>query len=179
MSKPPSGLFSGTKGGRAFFGDAESVIAGRVAGLDLREHPVSQRQLSVKSRKIIARKIEARTATREEYGRYMWDKRFAKRRKEGVEDFWAHERERIAHGKRPTRNWSDEQISAIAGKRSVKHNGKTVHAHHTYSVTLYPHLANRGEVIYPATPDEHLRGWHGGSYKKSLPGKRIRRIREF
>ena len=39
MSKPSSGLFHGTKGDVAFHGDAESVIASRVSGLDLREHP--------------------------------------------------------------------------------------------------------------------------------------------
>ncbi|WP_141687117.1 hypothetical protein [Fictibacillus enclensis] len=28
-----------------------------------------------------------------------------------------------------------------------------------------------GEIIYPVTFREHLYRWHGGSYKKSLPGK--------
>ena len=31
-----------------------------------------------------------------------------------------------------------------------------MHAHHTYSVKKYPHLANRGEIIFPTTFQEHL-----------------------
>ena len=30
----------------------------------------------------------------------------------------------------------------------------------------YPHICNRGELIYPVTGREHLKGWHGGSYSK-------------
>ena len=179
MSKPASGLFHGTKGDIAFHGDAESVIASRVSGLDLREHPILQKQLSAKERRSLAQKVRNRTATREEYERYMWDKRFSKRRRNGVKTFWKQERNRLERGERGTRNWSDEQRQAILSGRAPKHNGRTIQAHHTYSAAKYPHLANLGEVIYPATHFEHHMGWHGGSYKKSKPGKRIRPINEF
>ena len=55
----------------------------------------------------------------------------------------------------------------------------TLDSHHTYSVAKYPHLANRGELIYPATKYEHRQGWHGGNMRNSLPGKPINKIEEF
>ena len=179
MSKPPCGLWSGTAGELSFYGDAEAVVAERVAGLDLREHPVGQKQLSNASRARIKRRIESRTATREEWERYMWDKRLARRRKTGIDSFWKAERARLANGERGTRNWSENQRLEILSGKKPQYNGQTMQAHHTYSVLLYPHLANSPEVLYPATPYEHLKGWHDGSYRKSLPGKRIRRINEF
>ena len=181
MSKPPSGLFHGTAGEREFLGDAEEVIAGRVAGLDLREHPLTRAQLSGKQQKELRAKVEKRTATKEEYKALRWQERLDKRRRAGVHSFWEQERERILSGQRATRNWSPAQIADIVNPKSkkAKHSGKTLVGHHTYSVVLYPHLANRGEVIYPATKLEHEQGWHGGSSKTSLPGRRIRKIREF
>ena len=179
MSKPPCGLWHGTVGELSFYGDAEEVIASRVIGLDLREHPVNQKQLSSTSRARIKRRIEARTATREEWKRYMWDKRLRERRSKGVKEFWNEERLRLASGKKGTRNWSSEQLNEILSCKSPSYNGKRMQAHHAYSVSKYPHLANRPEVIFPATPYEHLEGWHGGSYRKSLPGSRVRRINEF
>ena len=100
MSKPSSGLFHGTKGDIAFRGDAESVIASRVAGLDLREHPTTQKQLSSKQRKTINKKIEDRKATREEWKRKEWDRRFSKRRKNGIKSFWKQERNRLERGEK-------------------------------------------------------------------------------
>lgn len=179
MSKPSSGLFNGTKGDTAYHGDAESVITSRVSGLDLQEHPTSQKQLSKKKRKEINEKIENRTATRDEWKIMEWDKRFAKRRKNGVKTFWKQERNRLERGEAGTRNWTDEQRRAILSGKPPKFKGKTVHGHHAYSAAKYPHLANLGEVIYPATQYEHRMGWHGGSYKKSEPGRRIRPINEF
>ena len=87
MSKAPSGLFFGTKGERTFYGEAERIIANRVLGLNLREHPLKQIQLSPRERKRIQQKIINRTATQEEYKRYEWDKRFTKRRRNGVKTF--------------------------------------------------------------------------------------------
>lgn len=179
MSKPASGLFHGTKGDLAFRGDAESLIASQVSGLDLNEHPTSQRQLSTKQRRSLAQKVRHRTATREEYRRYMWDKRFAKRRKSGVKLFWKQERNRLERGEKGTRNWNAEQRLAILSGKTPRYNGRPMEAHHTYSVARFPHLANRGEVIYPATHLEHRMGWHGGSYMKNRPGRRIRQINEF
>lgn len=179
LSKPPCGLFHGTIGEISFYGDAETVIEGRVSGLDLREHPIQQKQLSTAACARIKRKIEARTATREEYKRYMWDKRLAKRRNKGVTDFWKEEQRRLKSGERGTRNWTEEQRNDILALKNPKYNGKAMHAHHTFSVSKYPHLSDKAEVIWPATAEEHLKGWHGGSYRKSMPGVRIRRTSEF
>lgn len=96
MSKPPSGLFHGTKGDRAYNGDAESVIAARVKGLDLREHPTTQKQLGNKQRKEIRKKIRNRTATRTEWKQIEWDRRIRKRRKDGIDDFRAKEAIRLS-----------------------------------------------------------------------------------
>ena len=178
MSKPPSGLFKGTKGIDDFFGNAETIIASRVKGLDLTPHPIQQKQLSATQKARIKSKIKARTATREEYQRLMWDSRFSRRRKLGVNNFWKLEKDRINKGAQYTRNWTDEQVADILNNKSPKFQSKAIEAHHSYSAKEFPHLANLGEVIYPATHDEHLKGWHGGSYRKSKPGRRIRRIRE-
>ena len=166
-------------GERAFLGDAEEVIAGRVAGLDLEEHPIPHRQLSTSRRKAIERKIERRTATKEEYELYMWDKRFSRRRRQGVKRFWKHERDALMRGDKGTRNWDEEQRSSIISGRPAQFDGKTLQAHHTFSAAKYPHLANLGEVIYPATPYEHLHAWHGGNWRKGKPGRRIRKFNEF
>ena len=179
MSKPPSGLFSGTKGVLLFYGDAEEVIAQRVAGLDLREHPVGRKQLSAAKRRKIKEKIKARTATREEYELFEWDRRIDKRRRNGIRRFWKQERKRLKTGMPGTRHWLPEQIAVILDGGTPQFLGKTMQAHHTYSVAKYPHLADKGEVIYPATPLVHLRGWHGGSYRRSSPGQRMRKITEF
>ena len=179
MSKPPSGLFWGTKGEMAFRGNAESVIAVRTVGLDLREHPASQKQLSAKQRKTINGKIKKRTATRDEWKRREWDRRIRERRKKGVDEFWSQEVLRLSKGQKGTRNWSPEQVSAIMSGKKPHFGGKPMQSHHTYSVLRYPHLANRGEIIYPATYTEHRKGWHGGNTRKSLPGRRIRPISEF
>lgn len=179
MSKPPCGLWAGTTGELSFYGDAETVISSRVSGLDLSEHPIQRSQLSSAARARIKKRIDSRTATREEYEHYMWDKRLAKRRKKGVDSFWKEERKRLSTGEKGTRNWSESQRQEILAGRKPRYNGRTMQAHHTYSVSRYPHLANQPAVLYPATPEEHLKGWHGGSYSKSLPGRRIRRINEF
>lgn len=179
MSKGASGLFAGTEGDRRGRGDAESTIASRVHGLDLRAHPVQRAQLSAAKIRRIEEKIKKRKATREEYATYMWNKRFAKRRRAGVRRFWKSERRRLSEGKAGTRNWTAVQRAAILAKKPVLYEGESLQAHHTYSAAMYPHLADRGEVIYPATKTEHLAGWHGGSFKKSLPGRRIRAINEF
>ena len=179
MTKPDSGLFAGTQGIEDFYGDAEAIIASRVLGLDLTPHPITQKQLSAKQKARIKAKIAARTATREEYKRFMWDVRFTRRRKLGVNNFWEQERERIEQGKARTRNWNAEQIAAIMDGKTPKFLSQAMEAHHSYSAKDFPHLANRGNIIYPATHDEHFKGWHGGNYRQSKPGKRIRRYREF
>ena len=78
-----------------------------------------------------------------------------------------------------TRNWTKEQRNDIINDRHPKFNGKAIQGHHSYSASKYPQLANLGDLIYPATFREHLYGWHGGAYRKSLPGMPIKIIIEF
>lgn len=179
MTKPESGLFKGTPGIDDFYGNAEKVIASRVKGLDLTPHPITNKQLSSKKMVKLNSKIESRTATREEYTLYMWNKRFKKRRRVAVKDFWTAETVRLMAGEKGTRERSSEQREEILKGQKASFNGRTLQGHHTYSAAEYPHLANNHLVIFPATHDEHLKGWHGGNYRKSKAGKRIRRFREF
>lgn len=175
MSKGNSRLFSGTTGlAVATLSHGQDIIAERVVGMDLREHPRAK-ALSAKQRRNIVAKIKSRSATREEYAKYNSDSRFAKRRKEGVRQFWVQEQMRILTGKQTTRDWSESQRQEILDSKRPKYNGKTIQGHHTYSASRYPHLANQGAVIFPVTFDEHLYGWHGGNFKNSLPGKPIKK----
>ncbi len=64
-------------------------------------------------------------------------------------------------GEKGTRLWSKKQIIEIIKGNKASFNGKVLHCHHTYSVAIYPHLADNHLVIYPATHREHLKGWHG------------------
>ena len=158
---------------------AKEIISDRVQGLDLEAHPTSNKQLSSSKMKELKNKIDSRTATREEYNLYEWNKKMSQRRSEGVKDFWNQERERIISGEGTTRNWSQEQIADILSGKTPKYNGKPIQGHHAYSVSQYPHLANKGEVIYPVTLNEHLNGWHGGNFRNSLPGEPIVDIHDF
>lgn len=157
----------------------EQIIAERTQGYDLEEHPVKQKQLNTSQKAELKQKLNNRTMTKEEYKRWDWNKRFDKRRKAGVDEFWSQEKQRLLNGENGTKNWTTEQkIDIINGKRP-KYNGQTIQGHHTYSASKYPQLADKGNVIYPATKTEHLEGWHGGNYKNSLPGKPIKNIIEF
>ncbi|MEZ7511915.1 T7SS effector LXG polymorphic toxin [Bacillus sp. FSL W8-0920] len=158
---------------------AEKIIAERTKGLDLRKHPIQRKQLSTKKMKELKDKFENRTITKLEYENYKWNKKFAKHRNTGVNEFWYQERQRILNKEDPTRNWDKQQLNDILNGKKPKVDGKTVQGHHSYSASQYPHLANKGEIIYPATPNEHFNGWHGGNWKNSLPGERIKPIDDF
>ncbi|MCZ2737547.1 T7SS effector LXG polymorphic toxin [Bacillus safensis] len=158
---------------------AENIIAERTKGLDLKKHPIQRKQLSAKKMKELKDKFENRTITKLEYENYRWNKKFAKHRNTGVNEFWYQERQRILNKEGPTRNWDKQQLSDILNGKKPKVDGKTVQGHHSYSASQYPHLANKGEIIYPATPNEHFNGWHGGNWKNSLPGERIKPIDDF
>ena len=106
-----------------------------------------------------------------------WSRRFSRRRERGRDTFWDEECERIRKGS--TRNWSSEQRKDILNKKRPQYKGKTLEAHHAYPASMYPHLADKHEVIYPVTHSEHLRGWHGGSYRKAIPGKPIKKKSDF
>ncbi|MER2259191.1 MAG: T7SS effector LXG polymorphic toxin [Priestia megaterium] len=158
---------------------AEQIISDRTKGLDLNPYPIQQKQLSAKKMKELRVKIENRTITKAEYEQYIWNKKFAKHRAAGVNDFWYQERQRILSNETPTREWNKEQLNDILNGKKPKVDGETVQGHHSYSASQYPHLANKGEIIYPATPNEHFKGWHGGNWKNSLPGKPINSIDDF
>lgn len=157
----------------------ETIIAERTKGLDLVPHPTTQKQLSPKKMKELKQKIADRTITREEYEQYDWNKRFSKRRRDGVDLFWLDERKRLMNGEASSRAWTSSQRQDIIDGKKPTYNGKTLQGHHTYSASQYPHLANRPEVIFPATFNEHFYGWHGGNWKMSLPGERINKIEDF
>nr|WP_278335285.1 pre-toxin TG domain-containing protein [Clostridium kluyveri] len=159
--------------------NAKEIISERVSGLDLNEHQLTNKQLSSKKMSEIKSKIDNRTVTKAEYEAYEWNKRFSARRREGVKQFWNQERERIINGESTTRNWTTEQIEDILNGRTPKYDGKPIQGHHSYSASQYPHLADKGEIIYPVTPNEHLKGWHGGNFKNSSPGEPIIDINDF
>lgn len=190
MSKSISHLFIGTKGHRLLYGEelslfiesrksAEEIIAERVKGLDLRTHTIkNKKMLSQREMKEIKKKIKNRTATMEEYRNFDMTKRFNTNRKIAIDDFWREEKIRIRNNS-PTRTWTPEQARDILAGRKPKYKGRTIHGHHAFSAKLFPHLARKHEVIYPATYEEHLYGWHGGNWNTSIPGKRIRKIENF
>lgn len=126
--------------------------------------------MGYKAKKKLEQKVIDRTITKEEWKRLQWNKRLASRGDEGVENFWDQERARIMNGEPTSREWSQEQINDILNNKAPTFNGQTITGHHAYSVSKYPHLADKGEIIYPATVNEHIKRWHGGSYRKSLPG---------
>ena len=157
----------------------ERIISERTKGLDLEPHPTTQKQLSPKKMKELKQKITNRTITREEYEQYNWNKRFSKRRRDGVDLFWFDKRKRLMNGEAGSREWTSLQRQDIVDGKKPTYNGKTVQGHHTYSASQYPHLANRPEIIFPATFNEHFYGWHGGNWKTSLPGERINIVEDF
>ncbi|WP_420797590.1 T7SS effector LXG polymorphic toxin [Cytobacillus firmus] len=136
---------------------AEQIISDRTKGLDLNPHPIQQKQLSAKKMKELRAKIENRTITKAEYEQYIWNRNFTKHRASGVNDFWYQERQRILNNETPTRDWNQEQLNDILNGKKPKVNGEIVQGHHSYSASQYPHLANKGEIIYPATPKEHFK----------------------
>jgi transposase len=191
MSKTISHHFSGTSGHKAFYGNAlsgfivsrknaDDIISERVKGLDTTEHPILRKKyLSQSQMTKIKEKIANRSATMKEYKNYEMTKRLNDRRKQAVDRFWRQERKRLLQSLPTTRSWTTEQRQDILAGRKPKYHGRTIQGHHTYSVNKYPHLANRHEVIYPATFEEHLYGWHGGNFKNSKPGEMIRHITSF
>lgn len=127
----------------------------------------------------IKKKIEDRIATKQKYEIYEWNKRFSARRREGVKQFWNQERERIINEDNFTRGWTSEQIKDILNGSIPKFDGRAIQGHHSYSAAKYPQLADKGEIIYPATLNEHLKGWHGGNFKNSVPVEPIININDF
>ncbi|MFJ5768821.1 T7SS effector LXG polymorphic toxin [Psychrobacillus sp. NPDC093180] len=159
--------------------EAKEIIAERTKGLDLKEHPTTTKQMSSKKMKELKDKIDNRTITKQEYADYIWNKEFAKRRDKGVKEFWYQEQQRLLNNEPLTRDWSQEHLKDILAGKTPKYANKPIAGHHSYSASKYPHLADRGEIIYPATFNEHLKGWHGGNWRNSIPGEPIIPIKDF
>ncbi len=187
MSKSSSGYFSRTTGAKLSIHSSKSnsnktihkesdIIAIRTQGLDLQSHPLKYKQLSRKQKQLLQQKLKDRTISKSEYKHLRSILRLESRRQAGVDSFWRQEKERLLAREPLTRFWTPEQINDILHDRKPKYNGKVFQGHHTYSVSLFPHLANQGSVIFPATFREHLYGWHGRNFKTSLPGKPINPI---
>lgn len=182
MSKEISGHFSRTTGYINALQIMESnydnaIIA--LPDLDLREHPTKYKQLSSKKLKEFKAKETARTLNKEEYKRLDFNRRLNKRRNDGIKVFWDHEQFLILNNLPTTRDWTPSMREAIIKGERPTFEGKTIQSHHKFSVAKYPHLANIGAVIYPATRKEHIWGWHGGNTRNSLPGIPIKYIKEF
>lgn len=181
MSKPSSGHFSGTTGSALakFSQDEPKAYVNKTnsaSSLDFREHPV--KNYSSTSINKIRSKVNSRTATKNEYRKLEQNRRLANRRKKGVREFWRQERERLNNNKKGTRNWSASQMNDIRAGRIPKFNSQPLQGHHTYTVKKYPHLANKGQLIYPVTFYEHLYGCHGGNFKNDLPDNTYKSIRK-
>ena len=187
MSKSYCGLFSGTMGALntqqaltlAVYNEIVSTIANNAKGHDLRQHRLPYKIPSAKRLKNLRQKRDNRTITKQEFRELRWAERFKERRDKGVSNFWDAEKAKLLRGEKGTRNWTKEQRNDIINDRRPKFNGRVIQGHHSYSASKYPQLANLGGLIYPATFREHLYGWHGGTYRKSLPGMPIKIIIEF
>lgn len=183
MSKPSSGHFKNTQGFKNHPAYSISIFEKRVSDLaekeQFRPHPTKQKQLSTKKLKDLRQKRDNRSISKSEYKALEWNRRLSRRRNEGIDKFWQLEKKKLRANLPGTRNWSKDQIAAILNGERPKYKEQTMISHHTYSVKDYPHLANRGDLIYPATFKEHKDGFHGGNYKQSKPGKQINFISEF
>mgnify|MGYP001305313920 CR=1 FL=1 len=157
----------------------KEIMAERTKGLDTREHPSKYKQISAKEKSRLESKVRDRTITKDEYKKLEWNKKISAKRQDAVNEFWDQEQIRLQKGENGTRNWSPQQKADILNGKRPTYNGKTIQGHHTYSVSKYPHLSGNNEVIYPATFNEHLKGWHGGNFRNSLPGEPIKTIIDF
>ena len=157
----------------------KEIMAEHTKGLDTREHPSKYKQISAKEKSRLESKVRDRTITKDEYKKLEWNKKISARRQDAVNEFWDQEQIGLQKGENGTRNWSPQQKADILNGKRPTYNGKTIQGHHTYSVSKYPHLSGNSEVIYPATFNEHLKGWHGGNFRNSLPGEPIKTIIDF
>ena len=177
LSKSDSGYFKGTSGYLASQKNFPNSLGNsgiiEPKEFDTREHPTKYKQLSSKKRKELRQKLLNRTITMKEYKRLEWQRRLDRRRRAGIDSFWTREAFLIETGQPTTRNWTAEQRKDILNNIRPKFKGQTIFSHHKYSVAKYPHLANVGKLIYPATLKEHFERWHGKDYKKSLPGRPV------
>ncbi|MFJ5963811.1 hypothetical protein [Bacillus sp. NPDC093026] len=60
-------------------------------------------------------------------------------------------KKRILDGEPTTRDWTNEQIQEILKGNKPQYNGHSIIGHLTYIAMNYPHICNKGELIYPVT----------------------------
>jgi hypothetical protein len=128
------------------------------------------RQLTQKARSELLKKVEDRTVTRDEWTRLQWNRRLTERRQEGIDAFWAQERQDLSQGLSGSRNWSPEAAQAISEGGTTR----GIFGHHKFSVSLYPQLANDPTNIAPTTYYEHFYKWHGGNWRNATHGVPLR-----
>lgn len=183
MSKSTSGHFKNTQGILNHPALLPSRINIKILEMCEKEkivpHPTKFKQLSYRKKKLLRNKLDKRTITREEYKLLEWNRRLSIRRNKGIDNFWRDEYRRLKNNLPRTRNWKDDQKADILVNKRPKFDNVTMQSHHMFSVKDYPHLANRGDLIFPATAHEHFAGWHGGKYTNSLPGVPIIHIVDF
>ncbi|MBF7142696.1 MULTISPECIES: PAAR domain-containing protein [Pseudomonas] len=179
----------GAKGGKWF--DARYEIKTQGLGSNFGNVKIQRREISLDStekvtthklphtplgryqRKALKRKLDSRTITKEEYARLDWDRRFSNKKTKGIARFWAQERLSLKAGNEGTRNWSQEQKAAILDYKKPTFNGEPIQGHHRYNASAHPHLASDPKNIYPATRTEHLKRWHGGSWRNDSFGEPV------
>ncbi|WP_241840687.1 hypothetical protein [Fictibacillus sp. S7] len=89
------------------------IIAERAKGLDLTSRETPYKIMGSKKIKQLNEKAKNRTITKEEWKQLTWNKRFKRRRDNGVDDFWEQERGRLLNGESPTRVWTEMQAKDI------------------------------------------------------------------
>ena len=124
------------------------------------------RQLSSKAYAALQEKVKNRTITKDEWQRLNWSDRLTERRQAGIDSFWTAERQRLEQGMPGTRNWNADATQRILDSGTPR----GIFAHHRYSVSQYPQLANDPSTIFPATFREHFYKWHGGNWKNPSHG---------
>lgn len=137
---------------------------------------VPYKPLTPSQRFAIQSKINARTATADEWTHLQWDRRFGNRRDRGVSRFWSQERRRLRNGEDGTRNWALEQIEAILKGKTPSHNGEAMERHHIWNALDHPHIADDPLNIFPATYNETFSGGMQGIGENDTFGWTIKSV---
>ncbi|MCB1051251.1 MAG: hypothetical protein H6510_12360 [Acidobacteria bacterium] len=115
-------------------------------------------------------KVASRTITKAQWEHLRWQKRLTQRRQEGINAFWARERQQLSQGLPGPRNWNEVAREAIlAGGQPLG-----IFSHQKFSVSHYPQLANDPMNILPVTFFEHFQNSHGGNWRNASHGVPIR-----
>jgi RHS repeat-associated protein len=86
-----------------------------------------------------------------------YDRVVKRLRDKGVRDAWARERERLAAGRKGSRDWTDAQRKdIIEGRRPKGRDGRTIEGHHRRPVEEHPDLADDPDNIDFLDWTDHL-----------------------